>query len=207
MCSLRFHRMWNCKADLLFFVCRLDTRHSTCQTHEIQQKQHHVELTMDLVPMASSLPLSTKMYYISKHKHSKLRVAAFSGPPVSCFHQKCVKMKNTYSSLDIYFWSEFWSPTIVVSTAEFATKRIIEVHAVLCGPSTVKLSQNRSSSSIIQWTGFFSCAPICSSKKIDTMTWLFRLALLLGVSIISTSTRIYSGIHKWNSSWKWLQTE
>ena len=70
--------MWNRKANLLFFVCQLDNRHST---HETQQKQHHVELTMDLVPMASSLPLLTKMYYVSKHKHSKLRVAAFSGPP------------------------------------------------------------------------------------------------------------------------------
>ena len=155
MGSLRFHRMWNRKADLLFFVCRRDTWHLTCQTHETQQKHHHVKLTIDLVPMASSLPLSTKMYYISKHKHSKLRVAAFSGPPVCCFHQKWVKMKNTYSSLDIYFWSEFWLHAIVVSTAASAVETSIDVPAVLCGRSTLKMSQNRSSLSIIPWTDFF----------------------------------------------------
>ena len=152
MFSLRFHRMWITSPFAIF--CLLSW-HSTSQTNKTQQKQHHVKLTMDLVPMVSSLPLSTKMYYMSKHKHSKLRVAAFSGPPICCFHQKWVKMKNTCSSLDIYFWSEFWLPTIVVSTDAFAIERSTEVFAVLCGPSTVKLSQNRSTSSIIQWTGFF----------------------------------------------------
>ena len=70
-------------------VLSLDTRHSTCQTHETQQKQHHVKLTMDLVPMASSLPLSTKMYYISKHKHSKLtKSSSFFWPSYLLFSSK-----------------------------------------------------------------------------------------------------------------------
>ena len=85
MCSLRFYRMWNHKAGLLFLsaVLTLDMPNSRNSA-----KQHHVELTMELVPMASSLPLLTKMYYMSQHEHNKLIVAAFSGPPVCCFHQK-----------------------------------------------------------------------------------------------------------------------
>ena len=36
---------------------------------------------------------------------------------------------------------------------------------------------------------------------------LVRNLLLHMFSNISTSTRIYSGIDKWNSSWKWLGTK
>ena len=83
--------MWNHKVDLLLFLSRL----WTFQTHQTQQKQHPVELTMDLVPMASSLSLLARIHYEHQNVEHKLRVAAFSDPPVCCFCQKCVKLNYT----------------------------------------------------------------------------------------------------------------
>ena len=53
--------------------------------------------------MLSLPPLARTHYEYQNVLDHKLRVAAFSGPPVCCFCQKCVKLKITHSSLDIYF--------------------------------------------------------------------------------------------------------
>ena len=72
-------------------------------TIPIHTTRYIVELTMDLVLIVPSLPPLARIHYEYQKMDHKLRVAAFSGPPVCYFCQICVKLKITHSSLDIYF--------------------------------------------------------------------------------------------------------
>ena len=161
MFSVRFHRMWNCRANSPFLVCHLDMPNSrnSATTTTCRIDNGFCSICIILASFGKSI------LWVSKWGPKKLRVAAFSGPPVCCFCQKCVKLKITYSSLDNPLLNWVLVAHNCRSTAASAIVPSIEVPAVLYDCSTVKTSQNHSSSSSFQWTGLFSCASICSSKK------------------------------------------